>query len=392
MGHREPAERHEGALGREKPPAVLLVEDDEDDYLLARELFREMPERWTLEWARSYDEGAERFRSDEHVACLLDFRLGARTGLDWLREMAPLDVRAPVILLTGQADPEIDERALRAGAMDFLVKGEVNAQTLDRTIRYAIELRRRDRERIQLLDAERARAQAEAASRAKDELLALVSHELRNPLAAIVGWTQVLARRPDDLETVQRAIEVIDRNARIQRQLVDDLLDLSRISSGKLRLQMRPLDLEGIVDAAIETAAPAAAARGIALRRAPRARDAGLIGDADRLQQVVWNLLSNAIKFTERGGSATVGVEARAGELRLTVADTGRGIRAEFLPQLFEQFTQADASSGRREGGLGLGLALVRRLVEAHGGRVAAASPGPGQGAVFTVRLPRAQG
>ncbi len=370
------------------PVGILLIEDDEDDYLLARELFAELRDRYRLEWARSYEDGAQRFRDGDFAACLLDYRLGARTGLEWLREMAPLDDRPPVILLTGQSDPEIDEQALRAGAMDFLVKGEVTAAALDRTIRYAIEVRRRDRERRLLLQAERARAEAEAASRAKDELLAVVSHELRNPLAAIVGWTQVLSRRPDDPDTVRRAIEVIERNARIQRQLVDDLLDMSRIASGKLRLHMGVVDLEDVLDAALETASPTAAAKGVALERGPRIAGATVIGDVDRLQQVVWNLLSNAIKFTETGGRVTAGVSVTPGEVRLAVRDTGRGIRAEFLPQLFELFAQRDAASGKREGGLGLGLSLVRRLVEAHGGQVAAASPGPGQGATFTIRLP----
>jgi PAS domain S-box-containing protein len=252
----------------------------------------------------------------------------------------------------------------------------------------AIEVASQEREEI--LDAERnARVSAQRATRLKDEFLATLSHELRTPLSAILGWTQVLLRGHTSTAVDQRrAIEVIDRNARAQVQLIDDLLDLSRIMTGKLRLDVQQVAIADIVQAAIDSAAPSAEARDIRLLRVIDPAQAIVSGDAGRLQQVVWNLLTNAIKFTPKGGRVQVLLQRVNSHVELSVSDTGIGIPASFLPQVFDRFSQRDSSSTRAHGGLGLGLAICRQLVELHGGSIRAASPGEGQGSTFHVELP----
>ena len=245
-------------------------------------------------------------------------------------------------------------------------------------------------EREEILDAERnARMSAQRATRLKDEFLATLSHELRTPLSAILGWTQVLLRGHTSTAVDQRrAIEVIDRNARAQVQLIDDLLDLSRIMTGKLRLDVQQVAIADVVQAAIDSAAPSAEARDIRLVRVIDPAQAIVSGDAGRLQQVVWNLLTNAIKFTPKGGRVQVLLQRVNSHVELSVSDTGIGIPASFLPQVFDRFSQRDSSSTRAHGGLGLGLAICRQLVELHGGSIRAASPGEGQGSTFHVELP----
>jgi len=243
-------------------------------------------------------------------------------------------------------------------------------------------------------DAERNRLLEEAreANRMKDEFLAMLSHELRTPLSAIVGWAHMLRTGGLDEPTVARAIETIDRNAKVQNQLIEDILDVSRIVAGKFHLDMRSVDLVRIVEAAIDTVAPLAASKGVELRQDLSAEIGPCcpaVGDPDRLQQVVWNLLTNAIKFTPKGGAVTVEVRRHdePAEFEILVRDTGQGISAEFLPHIFERFRQAGTGT-RRHGGLGLGLSIVRHIVEMHGGNVMATSGGEGQGSVFTLRLP----
>ena len=230
---------------------------------------------------------------------------------------------------------------------------------------------------------------AQAANLAKDEFLATLSHELRTPLHAMLGWARLLRTGTLDEATRERALETLERNTRLQAQLIDDLLDVSRIVTGKLRIEVRPVTPTSVIAAAREAVRPAANAKDV--RREARADpEAGPVaGDADRLQQIVWNLLSNAIKFTPRGGRVEIRLDAMDGHVRLQVADTGRGISADFLPHLFERFRQAEGAVARSVGGLGLGLAIVRHLVELHGGTVRAESAGEGRGATFTVELPR---
>ena len=252
----------------------------------------------------------------------------------------------------------------------------------------AIELANEERER--LLDAERsARMAAQRATRIKDEFLATLSHELRTPLSAILGWTQILLKGlVDGAAGQRRAIEVIDRNARAQVQLIDDLLDLSRILAGKMRLDLRQVSLSEIVQAAVESARPTAEAKEVRLRCVVDPSPIRVNADATRLQQVVWNLLTNAIKFTPRGGQVQVLVQRVDSHVELSVSDTGAGIPADFLPHVFERFSQHDSSSTRAHGGLGLGLAISRQLVELHAGTIRASSAGEGQGATFAVQLP----
>jgi signal transduction histidine kinase/CheY-like chemotaxis protein len=247
-------------------------------------------------------------------------------------------------------------------------------------------------ENMRLLQFEtRARAEAEEANRLKDEFLATLSHELRTPLTAVLGWSHMLREGRLDEKTHAAAVQTIERNARAQQQIIDDILDVSRIITGHLRLDPEPLDVRAVVESAADTVRPAAAAKQIRLDLRFDPRPAPVNGDSRRLQQVVWNLLSNAVKFTPRGGEVRVRVEPVGRHLRLSVADTGLGIRADFLPHVFERFRQGDQSTTRAHGGLGLGLAIVRHLVELHGGTASVESPGPDQGSTFTVELPLAE-
>lgn len=244
-------------------------------------------------------------------------------------------------------------------------------------------------ERKQLLESERAaRAEAERASAMKDDFLATLSHELRTPLSAILGWAQVLRLRSMSEAELHRGLETIERNARVQTQLIEDLLDMSRITSGKLRLDIQAVEPVQFIEAAIETVRPAAEAKGIRLEKLLDPVAGPISGDPNRLQQVMWNLLSNAIKFTPKNGKVQVLLERVSSHIEISVADTGIGIKPEFLPHVFERFRQADASTTRTFGGLGLGLSIVKRLVELHGGTVRVKSAGDARGATFTVHLP----
>jgi CheY-like chemotaxis protein/nitrogen-specific signal transduction histidine kinase len=244
-------------------------------------------------------------------------------------------------------------------------------------------------EHARLYEVERqARRQAEEANRMKDEFLALVSHELRSPLNAILGYAALLRYCGLDAQKIKHAAEVIERSGKAQAQLIDDLLDTARIISGKLRLEVGPVDLVSVIQQAVQTIRPAADAKGILLETDLPSEIGQITGDPVRLQQVVWNLLSNAVKFTPRGGRVEARLERVDPYICIAVSDTGKGVSPDFLPYIFDRFSQADASSAKRYGGLGLGLALVKYLVELHGGTIEAASAGEGQGATFKVTLP----
>jgi signal transduction histidine kinase/ActR/RegA family two-component response regulator len=243
--------------------------------------------------------------------------------------------------------------------------------------------------RTQVAAQQRARATAEKALRAKDDFLSTLSHELRNPLSSVLGWTRILLSRADlDRSLLDRGLHVIERNAAAQVKLIDDMLDMARIVAGKLSLEMQPVDLLNVVLAALDVVIPAANAKGVNIRTKLSPRTPRVKGDQDRLQQVIWNVLSNAVKFTESGGLVEVALEPVGSTARIVVKDTGQGITEEFLPHVFERFRQSDSSSGRRYGGLGLGLALVSDLVQMHGGTVTASSDGLDKGATFTIELP----
>jgi PAS domain S-box-containing protein len=251
------------------------------------------------------------------------------------------------------------------------------------------ELRRQSDENARLFEAaQKSREIAEAANQLKDDFLATVSHELRTPLNAIMGWARLLGMGSLDAAQQARAIETIERNAVVQQRIIEDILDVSRIVTGKIRLEMSSIDLLPAVHAAIEAVGPAATARGVSVDTRVDEGIGRIVGDSSRVQQIVWNLVSNAIKFTPRGGSVSVGVSRDGASAKLVVADTGKGIPPEFLPHVFDRFRQGDASTTRTQGGLGLGLAIVRHLTELHGGSVEASSEGEGRGATFTVRLP----
>jgi len=239
------------------------------------------------------------------------------------------------------------------------------------------------------LETQKARASAETANRLKDEFLGTLSHELRTPLTAIVGWAHLLKRGQLSPAETTRAVDTIIRNAAAQNQIIDELLDVSRIIAGKLEMGLQPVDVAAVVKEAIGTVSPAASAKGIHLELAHRSIDTIVMGDPERLRQAFWNLLSNAIKFTPRGGRVGIRVETNGQNVEVVVNDTGLGINPDFLPHIFERFTQDDSSSTRHSRGLGLGLSITRQLLELHGGSIAAQSPGVGKGSTFTARLPR---
>ena len=313
----------------------------------------------------------------------------------------------PLVVLTAGAEPADGEpgavKSLGGVANVTLVDRPTRVITILSAVRSALRARRRQyevrahlaaerlaqEERARLLEeAVAARAEAEAVNRAKDVFLATLSHELRTPLTAILGWARILRDGGMDDASARHGLDVIERNAEAQHQLIRDLLDVSRIISGKLHLTTRQVGLAPIVEAALDSVRQAADAKAIRLG-AEYADETDLVtGDPDRLQQVVWNLLSNAIKFTPKGGRVGVRVEREGSDVCVRVSDTGQGIAPEFLPHVFERFRQQDGSTTREHGGLGLGLAIVRHLVEQHGGRVSAESPGARAGSTFTISLP----
>jgi len=245
------------------------------------------------------------------------------------------------------------------------------------------------REREQLALEQAARATAEAANRSKDEFLTMLSHELRSPLNAVLGYTRMLRCGPVDRDAINKVAAIVERNAKAQLQIIEDLLDSACVTTGKLRIKTRPVDLSTVLESALNTVRAAAEAKGIMLVADFGPRPEEMVGDSARLQQVVWNLLSNGIKFTPEGGRVELQMDSDANHIRIKVSDTGKGIEPEFLPFVFDHFRQADSSSTRRYGGLGLGLSLAKYLVELHGGTITAASEGAGRGATFTVTLPR---
>ena len=277
----------------------------------------------------------------------------------------------------------------RAGALEAEIE---HRKELERALRESLEAHRANEERQAAIAAENARLYrlAANANRAKDEFLATLSHELRTPLTAILGWSRMLEMGGLDPDVMRTAVRTIDRSARSQAALIDDLLDVSRIVTGKLALRTDIVDLAEVVERAVETMQLAADARGITIDVRGAHGRAIVTGDANRLQQVAWNLLSNAVKFSETGSCISVAVERDEVYAYLTVHDDGRGIDADFIPHVFEPFRQADGTSPRVYGGLGLGLAIVKHVTELHGGTVTAASAGAGRGATFVVTLPLA--
>jgi signal transduction histidine kinase len=401
------------------PPLVriLIVDDSPEDREIYRRLLQQDTDhRYDFLETDLGEEGLRLARDEGPDCLLLDYRLPDLDGLEFLsrlkaeRPVPPV----PVIVLTGQGNESVAVEAMKGGAQDYLLKGAITRQSLQRAVLNAIEkvtLQREVEERTAELaranaalqamygdlevlvrqrtaELSRAKQQAEEANRMKDEFLATLSHELRTPLNAMLGWAQVLRLGKLDPAASARALETIERNARSQAQLIADLLDVSRIITGKLRLDLQPVELRRIIEAVLDSVRPAADAKGIRLQTALDPLASPVLGDADRLQQVIWNLLSNAIKFTPREGAVEVRLRQTAANAEVRVSDSGVGIRPDFLPYVFDRFRQAESSITRSHGGLGLGLSIVRHLVELHGGTVEVQSEGEGKGAAFTVLLP----
>ncbi len=373
-------------------PVVLLEDDDLDAELIAEKL-ESSGSRFELR--RATDEASYReLLSQGDVALVLsDFSLPGYDGFAALDAARELVSGAPFIFVSGVLGEEFVIDAVRRGATDYVVKDRLHrlVPAVHRALAEAETRRMRvvaEAERDRLLVSEReAREAAEEANRMKDEFLALVSHELRTPLNAILGWATLLLDADKGAQTVTRGLETIVRNARVQARLIEDILDISRIITGKLHLQTARCTVASFVGAAVDALRPAATAKEISLELEFAENIGETIGDAERLQQVVWNLVANAVKFTPRGGRVGISVARGDGSLVIVVEDTGCGIDDELLPHVFERFRQGDGSKTRAHSGLGLGLAIVRHLVELHGGTVSASST-PGHGARFEVRLP----
>lgn len=398
-------------------PLVLVVEDNPE---MNQFITATLASEYRTATAANGQEGLEQAIALHPDLILSDVMMPSLSGdqlVQELRTHPELDT-TPVVMLTAKADDELRVQLLRQGAQDYLMKPfsveelqarvgnlvaikrvrdllqqELASQNHDlEALVEEVSLRRRELQ-IALNVLQRQTEELEHANRLKDEFLAIVSHELRTPLNAILGWSEALRTRRFNETVTARALETIERNARLQTQLIENLLDISRLLRGKLLLDKHPVDLKGVIEAAMQTVQPAAAAKTIDL--AAQLPDAiePVLGDRDRLQQVVENLLSNAVKFTPNEGQVTIRLDSvsASDSARIIVQDTGQGIRADVLPEIFDYFRQADSSSTRRYGGLGLGLAIVRQLVELHGGDIHAESPGEGQGATFTVTLPLLQ-
>jgi signal transduction histidine kinase len=414
------------------PRARILIVDDLPEKRLAYGAILQGLDADVV-MAASGEEALRHVLEGEFAVILLDVNMPGMDGLETaglLRQHRNAR-HTPIILVTAHADDVQSARGYELGAVDYIqvpvvapvmrakvgvfldlyltraalarANRELESRVAERTaellrsnerLRAEIEERlRAENEREELLARERLlRGQAEELSRLKDEFLATMSHELRTPLNAIFGWITLLRTRRLDEATQARALETIERNARAQRRLIEDLLDVSRIVSGKIALELDDVAPRRVVEGAIATMQPAALAKEVRILPLLGEVTGVVQGDFARLQQVVCNLLSNAVKFTAPGGRIEVELTMRAGQVQISVTDSGQGIKPEFLPHVFERFRQEDGSISRRHGGLGLGLAIVRHLVELHSGTVEAQSEGEGCGSRFTVRLPASGG
>jgi signal transduction histidine kinase len=375
----------------ESPVNVLMVDDDEDDFLIVRDLLQEAGQgRYALAWVATYDVGLRAACDSDVDVVLADYSLGSRNGIELIGDLTRRNCKAPVILLTGQGDRDIDFAAMEAGATDFLNKGQLTADLLERTLRYAVATRKAEEQRLSLMAERAARAELEAAAKAKDEFLAMLSHELRTPLTPVLMTVSALEADASLPQRVREDVAVIRRNVEIQVKLIDDLLDLTRVARGKFELQEQVADVHTLIQQAWQTCcADNAKLRSLRVTRRLDARRHHVWGDPARLEQVFWNLFKNAMKFTPDGGAIEIATQnPDRGGVAITVVDTGLGIDPELLAHIFNAFEQGGRDVTKQFGGLGLGLAICKAITEMHGGTIAAHSEGEHRGATFTVTLP----
>ncbi|HYV07873.1 MAG TPA: response regulator [Blastocatellia bacterium] len=378
---------------------VLIVDDDAALLIALPETLELKMPTLAVDTADSAAAALARVQETDYDAIVSDIKMPGMDGLALLEEIRALRPHTPTLLITGHGDHDLAIRALRGGAYDFIQK-PIDRDYFVAALSRAIQLRqmgRRIDEQQQALErhahelegiVEERTHELREANRIKDEFLATLSHELRTPLNSMFGWIHLLREGGLDNETAARAIRTIERNTKSLAEIISDLLEVSRIITGKLMMDVHPIGLGHVIEAAIDAVRPAIEAKDIDLRLTIDPSVGEVLGDPSRLQQVVWNLLSNAIKFTQAGGRVDVTLEGIEGSARITVTDNGIGISDAFLPYLFDRFWQADSTFSRKHGGLGLGLAIVRHLVELHGGTVNVESPGEGEGATFVVSLP----
>jgi signal transduction histidine kinase len=376
----------------DEPRERILLADDNAD--LREYVRRLLAARYEVEVAGDGEAALNLARSREFDLVISDVMMPKLDGFELLKALRGNERTRtiPVILLSARAGEESRVEGMGAGADDYLVK-PFSARELLARVEAHLNMQRARREseeamRQMMAREQKARASAEIANQIKDDFLAMLSHELRTPLNAIVGWTHLLKKGQLSAQDRERGIDVIDRNAAAQRAIIDELLDVSRIVTGKLKLDFTPVELAGVINAAIDAVRPAAEAKSIEIVTSLDPNAGLIMGEGLRLQQVIWNLLSNSVKFTPKHGRVEVELSMAGNELEIIVRDNGEGIDPEFLPHIFERFRQADTSSRRMHGGLGLGLSIVRSLVEMHNGNIRAASDGKGQGTTFTLTLP----
>ena len=356
------------------PLRLLLVDDDRVDRLAVKRLLAQAGIESVVTECADRDAALSAAHGASFDCVLLDYHLPGTDGLALLRDLRNGGVTLPVVALTGIGDEEVAVELMKGGAADYLNKNTLTPERLERSLRYAIALQRAEEERRQLLEREQqARLQAQAANRAKDEFLATLSHELRTPLNAILGWSRLLASGHLDEPTARRAVAIIERNTRLQAQLIEDLLDISRIVTGKLRLDFRTVDVRTIAEGAIEAVRTTAEGRGVVLECDLAAADELILCDPGRIQQVVWNLLRNAVRHARaEPGAVRLAARALGEHVELSIVDNGPGVPAAIQGQLFEPFFTTDSK------GTGLGLYLARELCAANDARLEYVDDGPG--------------